>query len=234
MSSIAEPVEETEHDAYPLWWDRAVRGTLALMFAAWAGVHASGVIASVRMLGDAPLTLKSFSQTMSMLAVTVFTFSAAVLILVRLRAKGQFPGVFPALASLLGSFLPLGLLFFPARTDLPDGVVIVSSLMILGGNLLTTWAICVLGRSFSILPECRRLVTSGPYRIVRHPLYLTESISTIGAMIHFLSPGACALVAVQIGFQFVRMHYEEKLLAAMFADYAAYRQRTARIIPFLL
>ena len=88
-----------------------------------------------------------------------------------------------------------------------------------------------LGRSFSILPEGRELVTGGPYRFIRHPLYLAEAFATIGAMIHFLSPAAVALVAAQFLLQFARMHYEEKVLRETFPDYVKYSRRTARLIP---
>jgi protein-S-isoprenylcysteine O-methyltransferase Ste14 len=90
-----------------------------------------------------------------------------------------------------------------------------------------------LGRSFSIMAEARRLVTDGPYAIVRHPLYLAEQIAILGAFIQFASPWAVVIVVVQFGCQVQRMRNEESVLLLSFPDYAAYKERTARLIPGL-
>ena len=45
-----------------------------------------------------------------------------------------------------------------------------------------------LGRSFSIITETHQLVTSNPYRYVRHPLYLTKKLTIIGIFLQFASP----------------------------------------------
>jgi protein-S-isoprenylcysteine O-methyltransferase Ste14 len=82
-----------------------------------------------------------------------------------------------------------------------------------------------------MMAEARRLVTSGPYRFVRHPLYLAEELSVIGLFLQFASLWTAALFAVQIAFQLRRMHNEENVLTASFPEYAAYRRRTARLIP---
>jgi protein-S-isoprenylcysteine O-methyltransferase Ste14 len=81
------------------------------------------------------------------------------------------------------------------------------------------------------MAETRQLVTSGPYRFVRHPLYLTEEIATIGVFMQFASAWTALIFAVQIAFQLRRMHNEELVLSARFPEYVAYRQHTARLIP---
>ena len=105
------------------------------------------------------------------------------------------------------------------------------AVLILIGNIYGLMALRHLGRSFSIFPEGRRLVTTGPYRYVRHPLYIAESIAALGAMINFLSPASVVIVVTQLLLQFARMHYEEKVLRQTFPEYAAYARRTAKIIP---
>ena len=88
-----------------------------------------------------------------------------------------------------------------------------------------------LGRAFSIMPEARRLVTHGPYRLIRHPLYLCEEIAVIGIFIQVVSPLAAALLILHAGFQFQRMLNEEKVLSATFPDYEDYARQTPRLIP---
>jgi protein-S-isoprenylcysteine O-methyltransferase Ste14 len=83
------------------------------------------------------------------------------------------------------------------RTDLPLAAQAAASALILVGNGFAVYVLTYLGRSFSILPESRRLVTSGPYQVVRHPLYFAEAVATLGVFIEFLSPLALLLFAAQ-------------------------------------
>ena len=53
------------------------------------------------------------------------------------------------------------------------------------GSILVLWR---LGKSFSIMPEARKLVTGGPYACARHPLYTVEIITIIGTALQFHAP----------------------------------------------
>jgi len=123
------------------------------------------------------------------------------------------------------------MLLLHPRLDLSISLKLAAALFILVGNIFAIYALRYLGRSFSILPQGRRLVTGGPYRYVRHPVYLAEAVATIGAMINFLSVPAVLLVLVQFFFQFVRMHFEEQVLRTTFPEYEEYRRHTARLFP---
>jgi protein-S-isoprenylcysteine O-methyltransferase Ste14 len=81
------------------------------------------------------------------------------------------------------------------------------------------------------MAETRQLVTSGPYRFVRHPLYAAEELAMLGLFMQFASIWTALLLVVQIGFQLRRMHNEEAVLSASFSEYDAYRRNTARLIP---
>jgi protein-S-isoprenylcysteine O-methyltransferase Ste14 len=84
-----------------------------------------------------------------------------------------------------------------------------------------------------MLPEARRLVTSGPYSIIRHPLYVAEGVALFGLTLQYNSVWAWALFSLQCMFQFARMLNEEVVLSRAFPEYKDYAARTARLVPGL-
>src|SRR5919108_3634678 len=91
-----------------------------------------------------------------------------------------------------------------------DAVAVVSA-----GWLLVS--VLALGRCFGFLPEARGLVTRGPYRIVRHPVYLGELGMAGGLLVAPPTASNAAAVAVLTAGQVVRMRLEEEALAREFA-----------------
>jgi len=81
--------------------------------------------------------------------------------------------------------------------------------LIITGASLSFAVLRWLGKSFSILAEARRLVTEGPYRVVRHPLYVCEGIATVGVMLQVISPWALLIVIAAWMVQYRRMINEE-------------------------
>jgi protein-S-isoprenylcysteine O-methyltransferase Ste14 len=133
-------------------------------------------------------------------------------------------------AALLGTYLGVGIVLLPPR-DVAPAWLVVSDLMIVGGMAFASYAIAFLGRSFSLMPEARALVTGGPYSHIRHPLYVGEELAVMGAAIQYISPLALVLLALQICCQLYRMHCEETVLEETFPAYGEYRAVTARLIP---
>jgi len=93
------------------------------------------------------------------------------------------------------------------------------------------YALSYLGRSVSLIAEARKLVTGGPYSIVRHPLYLGEEIAILGVVLQYFSVWALLILVLQLLCQLYRMSYEEQVLGAAFPDYGDYKTRTFRLVP---
>lgn len=211
--------------------DLGIRALLGLTFAFSAGVCFKKAIAQFQNLDLDHLDAHLFSHALSVMAIGLYTLMVACLYALRLKAKSRSAGALPCAAAILGGFLMSGLLLLNPRPDLPLIVQVAACLLVLIGNGFAVYILLHLGRSFSILPESRALVTSGPYQVVRHPLYLAEAVATLGALIAFLSPWALLLVAVQIALQIVRIHFEEKTLSETFPEYKDYAKKTWRLIP---
>jgi protein-S-isoprenylcysteine O-methyltransferase Ste14 len=160
----------------------------------------------------------------------VFMMLIAAAVIMRTRPCGKASGLEPRISAVAGTFLIYGITAFPRR-DLPLSLEAVSTSLTMIGNAGAIVALCQLGRSFSIMAESRQLVTTGSYRLVRHPLYLAEQIATIGVFIQFASLWSTFLLVVQFAVQLRRMHNEELVLAGSFPEYDAYRHATARLIP---
>ncbi|MDE1919757.1 MAG: isoprenylcysteine carboxylmethyltransferase family protein [Patescibacteria group bacterium] len=177
---------------------------------------------------DALLALQIIAQG----AVIAFTFFLVVLLLVRDVPRARARGAAAYAATMVGSFAIASFLFLPAATaSVP--LFAIAALCITLGSALSLYTLIYLGRSFALLPSARRLVTDGPYRFVRHPLYLFEEIAVLGVMIQFAQPWSLIVMLVHAVAQFARMHYEERALTEAFPEYAAYAARTARLIPGL-
>jgi protein-S-isoprenylcysteine O-methyltransferase Ste14 len=168
----------------------------------------------------------------SNLATQVFFMVLALLMVLRRQPLGKASGFYPRFAAVAGTFLGLAIMVLPAR-ELSVPLHVASTLLIVGGIVFALYAVLELGRSLSMLPEARRLVTNGPYSVIRHPLYLGEAVALVGVTLQYLSPWALALLALQCIFQLERMKNEELVLSGAFPDYRDYAARTARLVPGL-
>jgi protein-S-isoprenylcysteine O-methyltransferase Ste14 len=99
-----------------------------------------------------------------------------------------------------------------------------------GGLLLVTLAACLslasllsLGRRFGVFPALRGLVTRGPYRLVRHPMYLAYVIADIGYNLQEWNFGTALLVMAGWASLLYRIQAEERILSqdARWSAYAA-------------
>lgn len=112
-------------------------------------------------------------------------------------------------------------------------------LLALAGTTLVLRSRAELGPAWSLAPKADQsigLVTTGPYRFVRHPIYLGLALFAVGEALAFGSWPALMIVLSGIVPTFAwRARVEEKLLSRRFGErYTVYRQRTRMIIPYLL
>jgi protein-S-isoprenylcysteine O-methyltransferase Ste14 len=97
----------------------------------------------------------------------------------------------------------------------------------------TCVAFIYLGRSFGVVAANRGLKVGGPYRIVRHPIYVTHLITHTGFVLANFSPFNVGLLVFMAVIQILRIRAEERILTAT-ADYAEYASRVRwRLVPGL-
>jgi len=153
-----------------------------------------------------------------------------VLVFLRCMPVAKAEGTLPRAVALAGAYMTIGRGRLP-MANLPLALDSVAAALTVLGTILSLFVLVRLGRSFSILPEARRLKTDGPYAIVRHPLYLAEEIGNIGMMIQYAQPWSLLIEIVSIAMQLWRISFEERVLTRAFPEYATYATRTARLIP---
>lgn len=135
---------------------------------------------------------------------------------------------------------------FYVATGIPEAADYSTSVWAIGlGAVIFAAALWVfrrshkeLGRNWSITLEIRerhKLVSTGPYALIRHPMYTSFLLMGIGQA--FLLANWVAGAAGIIGFAvlfFLRVEKEERMMLENFGpEYRAYMERTRRIIPYL-
>jgi protein-S-isoprenylcysteine O-methyltransferase Ste14 len=139
-----------------------------------------------------------------------------------------------------GMFFP-ALFVFAGSTCVPWAL----TLGVLGGAIAVTGSVIVwksrlaLGAAWSLLPKVGEqigVVTSGPYRLIRHPIYLGLSVLAVGQAVAFRSEPAFLIVFACVIPSFVwRAREEERFLTSIFGElYVLYRKKTKMIIPHVL
>ncbi len=166
--------------------------------------------------------------------------AVAVSFLIRRPLRMQLPGWGPALAGYGGALI--GLVFFSvAQAWFPSWITRTQSASVVAaglalwvfGAVMGLWSIWFLRHSFSLVPQARALVTHGPYRFARHPIYGAYIPQNLGIWLLYPTlPMALAMLA-WLGLQILRIHYEERVLTATFPEYAEYRKRVGAFGPRL-
>lgn len=103
--------------------------------------------------------------------------------------------------------------------------------------ILVLWAIITMQKSkLRILPEPSAdavLITNGPYRFIRHPMYTAILLGCIGLLITNFSFTRLAIIIALTIVLISKLLWEEKMLSQKFDVYKNYMKLTARLFPFI-
>ncbi len=132
----------------------------------------------------------------------------------------------------LGSLAYLGL-SAPVVARGWDGISLEAA-----GIFLALYAIYVAGiHNVNITPTPKAggtLITSGPYRLIRHPMYLAQVMAVIPLVTSYYTPLRATVLLLLIITLLFKMHYEEKGLVRQFGnDYLQYMKQTKKVLPFI-
>lgn len=120
----------------------------------------------------------------------------------------------------------------PVLSNNPAGLLVESA-----GIFLAILAIYVVKiRNVNVTPTVKQnseLITSGPYRIIRHPMYIAQLIAVLPLVMDYFSWDRLAAFFVLLIILLVKIKYEEKQLVAHFPEYLDYKRNTSRLIPYI-
>ena len=215
----------TRRDLINRVWDLLAASPLVV----WLLLGLSGSVSQITDLsGREGLSGRlSFGQQLVRITLSVLLI---VLILIRVKTVRRSEGLVQRFAAVMGVVTPVVIIALP-KSDISDWTMRVSLLLLLIGTVGSFVTLCWLGRSFSVTPQARRLVTSGPYRYIRHPLYLAELVTVFGLQLQFIQPSAFLIFATTLALQIVRMRSEESIMSEAFPAYDDYFRQKARLLP---
>jgi protein-S-isoprenylcysteine O-methyltransferase Ste14 len=160
--------------------------------------------------------------------------------LIRRPLNRQSKGWKPPLVAYIGTFLVMAFIRFSAVLH-PNWVAQIRNplLNMVGfaswtlGTLFGLYSLWYFRHAFSLVPQARTLVTSGPFRIARHPIYLSYVLQYLGIWLTRPTITFGSVLAVWFAVMIVRIGYEEALLADVYPEYLEYKSRVRAFYPTL-
>lgn len=139
-------------------------------------------------------------------------------------------------SSLLVALQLLSLFYIFWTGDIiPNDPMTIAVLLL--GAFLSLWAFYALRTTkFSILPEVPEnsaLVTAGPYKIIRHPMYTGIMLIAAALVTYDFSFDRVLALLLLFGVLLYKTELEEKYLDKHFKEYGSYKSQTKKLVPYL-
>jgi len=205
------------------------RSVMTFFFTVCATLKAMAV---VKLAADASWQARDVIAIASGIAGLGFLLLIVGTTIARLPPQRSATGIQPRVVALIGAFATTTFIALPP-VDVPPSIELLADVVVLVGCLLCISCLAWLGRSFSVMAQARKLVTGGPYRLVRHPLYACEAVMLAGIILRNPSGLALLVAAIALCFQYLRIRNEETVLSSAFPDYASYALQTPMLLPGL-
>lgn len=180
-----------------------------------------------------PLNLVKSLELIHHLLIIGFYALVILLYFLRSSARMTIKSFGTKTIAILTTCLPFTLPILNSSTLKDPGILFTANFIMILGMLFAIYALFVLGKNFSIIPQARSLVRKGPYKLIRHPLYTAEIISAFGIFLVRPSVLTTTVFLLIILGQVYRAFQEEILLNSIFPEYEHYRLKTARFIPYI-
>ena len=202
----------------PLWPDWAG----AIFWASW----------SMAILVTAP------RLSLALLPVLAHEMFSTICFLIRRKPRPHITRWHARVCAYTATFLLPVFIFFANRwrpawmapTAIPQ-ICLWGKLFWLFGSIFMLFSMWSLRYSFSVEPQARELVTKGPYRIARHPLYFSYAFQYGGILLLHFTPVFLAFYCAWLIAMVTRAKLEERVLQSVFPDYSAYKKQVAMFSP---
>ena len=191
---------------------------------------AANVIGAVVVLAFARATIRSYEHSHQLIGAGFIVQQTCVAVAFLVRRPPGSVSRRPSdwVTTLGGSFG--GFLLRPGGAQ---AAFAAGSILQISGLTLWMLSFFALGRSFGLVAADRGVVTRGPYRVVRHPLYASYMVTQLGYLMQSASIWNAAVLALTWACQVARARAEERLLAgARGPTYEKYREHVRwRLVP---
>lgn len=205
---------------------RLVTGLFALVALGTVGRAVSAIVDAAANPGGHAALVAGYHGLRSAVAVAFALFTIGR---IEPHRRARQPLALAACAVAMGAVVA----FEAPSSHSPTGLVLAGDAVAVVSCVWLLASVLALGRCFGVLPEARGLVTRGPYRLVRHPVYLGELGACAGLALTSPSVRNVIVFAALAIAQRVRMSFEERALATAFTEYLDYAACTPRLIPAL-
>jgi len=214
--------------------------SLVYLFFAWRELHELVIYAvdPFRLMGFWGIDLPPAVGHLLLFLLQLFI---GIFLLTSRRPSGQPRNLREVFVPLAAAFFFLAynaLPFFPPSLGenlLPREMrtACMGAALVLGviGPAISTWGVMHLRRSFGIFVSVREVVTGGPYRHVRHPIYLGYICIWSGFVLAYGSVAILLIVSIHFALFVWRARLEEARLAESSAAYREYMKQTGFLFP---